>query len=106
MSSMQMKTNNYIVNNIRWLVKDISSDVLKEMLGSIDRGKNCEIVHNGYFKKVLKYNNNKHSFYIKQYTTRDAIDAIKSLFSVSKAHRECIVLYKMNVDYWYILILF
>jgi len=85
---MQMKTNNYIVNNIRWLVKDISSDVLKEMLGSIDRGKNCEIVHNGYFKKVLKYTNNQHSFYIKQYTTRDAIDAIKSLFSVSKAHRE------------------
>ena len=87
-NSIQSDTHNYITNNIRWLIKDISLDILKEMLDSIDRKNNCEIIHNGYFKRVLKYTGNQQSFYIKQYTTRNTIDAVKSLFLVSKAQRE------------------
>lgn len=87
-NSPQQGIHNHTVNDIRWLVKDISRDTLKEMLGSIDTGKTSKIIHNGYFKKVLKYTNNQQSFYIKQYTSRHALDAIKSLFSISKARRE------------------
>src|SRR3989304_2414413 len=103
---MQMKTNNYIVNNIRWLVKDISSDVLKEMLGSIDRGKNCEIVHNGYFKKVLKYTNNQHSFE-KNILLKNLISYVKIVHERGifhgELHADNVLVDQANITLFYLL---
>ncbi|MDO8140585.1 MAG: lipopolysaccharide kinase InaA family protein [Candidatus Brocadiales bacterium] len=87
-NSTQKDTHCHTINNIHWLVKGISLDILKEILDSMAKGKNCEIIHSGYFKKVSKYTNNNRSFYIKQYTIRQLPDALKSLFSKSKAQRE------------------
>ena len=81
-------TNYQILHNTRWITKDIPLDVLEKIAVSIDSGKDCEIIRSGYFKKVLKYTHNQASFYIKQYTTRHFRDAIKSVFSLSKARKE------------------
>lgn len=78
----------YERKNIQWLVKDSLSDVLKEMLDSLDKNKNCEIIRDGENRKVLKYTHNHRSFYIKQYSTKNGLKAIKSLFSLSKAQKE------------------
>ena len=85
---MQMNINNYIRNNIRWLVKGILSDTLKEIFDSVHENKNCEVIRSGYYKKVLRYTHNEASFYIKLYTVRNGLESIKSLFSLSKAQRE------------------
>ena len=81
-------TNYQILHNTRWITKDIPLDILEKIAVSIDSGKDCEIIRSGYFKKVLKYTHNQASFYIKQYTTRHFRDAIKSVFSLSKARKE------------------
>src|SRR3990172_12114136 len=81
-------TNYQILHNTQWITKDIPLDVLEKIAVSIDSGKDCEIIRSGYFKKVLKYTHNQASFYIKQYTTRHYRDAIKSVFSQSKARKE------------------
>jgi tRNA A-37 threonylcarbamoyl transferase component Bud32 len=85
---MRVKTSNYFINNTRWFVKSITLDRLKGIIDSIYTGNNCEVIHNGYFKKVVKCNYEHESFYIKQYTTKHSIDTFKSFFSTSKAHRE------------------
>lgn len=85
---MQMNINNYIRNNIRWSVKGVLSDTLKEIFDSIHENKNCEVIRNGYYKKVLRYPHNQESFYIKQYTVRNRLEGIKSLIFLSKAQRE------------------
>ena len=81
-------TNYQILHNTRWITKDVPLDVLEKIAVSIDSGKDCEVIRSGYFKKVLKYTHNQASFYIKQYTTRHLRDAIKSVFSISKARKE------------------
>ena len=81
-------THYQILHNTRWITNDFPLDVLKEIVCSIDSGEDCEIIRSGYFKKVLKYTHNQASFYIKQYTTGHFRDAIKSVFSLSKAQRE------------------
>lgn len=81
-------THYQILQNTRWITNDFPLDVLKKIVCSIDSGEDCEIIRSGYFKKVLKYTHNQASFYIKQYTTRHFRDAIKSVFSLSKAQRE------------------
>ena len=81
-------TNYQILHNTQWITKDLPLDILEKIAVSIDSGKDCEIIRSGYFKKVLKYTHNQASFYIKQYTTRHFRDAIKSLFSLSKARKE------------------
>jgi tRNA A-37 threonylcarbamoyl transferase component Bud32 len=84
---MQVKTCNYFINNTRWVVKSITLDRLKGIIDSYT-GNNCEVIHNGYFKKVVKCNYEHESFYVKQYTVRNVMDAIKSVFSISKAQKE------------------
>lgn len=42
----------------------------------------------GYNKKVLRYTHHGESFYIKQYTTKNYLEGVKSWFSLSKAHKE------------------
>ena len=81
-------TQYQILHNTRWITNDFPLDVLKKIVCSIDSGEDCEIIRIGYFKKVLKYTHNQASFYIKQYTTGHFRDAIKSVFSLSKAQRE------------------
>ena len=81
-------TNYQILHNTQWITKDLPLDILEKIAVSIDSGEDCEIIRNGYFKKVLKYTHNQASFYIKQYTTRHFRDAIKSVFSLSKARKE------------------
>lgn len=81
-------THYQILHNTRWITNDFPLDVLKKIACSIDSGEDCEIIRSGYFKKVLKYTHNQASFYIKQYTTGHFRDAIKSVFSLSKAQRE------------------
>lgn len=81
-------TNYQFLHNTQWITKDIPLDTLGKIAVSIDSGKDCEIIRSGYFKKVLKYTHNQASFYIKQYTTRHYRDAIKSVFSQSKARKE------------------
>ncbi len=81
-------THYQILHNTRWITSDFPLDVLKKIACSIDSGEDCEIIRSGYFKKVLKYTHNQASFYIKQYTTGHFRDAIKSVFSLSKAQRE------------------
>ena len=83
-----MNINNQMRSNIQWLIQGISWDLLKEILDSIDSGKNCEVIRSDYRKKLLKYTHNQESFYIKQYTIKHGINAFKSLFSVSKAQKE------------------
>lgn len=78
----------YTKNNIRWLVKDIFSDSLKELLDSIDEDKDYEIIRSGKNRKVLKCTHNYESYYIKQYSVRSDLKVIKTLFSSSKAQRE------------------
>ncbi len=85
---MKKKEKYYVINDIRWLVKDTFLDTLKEISASIDTEKNCEIIRKGLFKKVLKYNYKQESFYIKQYTTKHNMDIFKSFFLASKAQRE------------------
>ena len=84
---MRVKTCNYFINNTRWVVKSITLDRLKGIIDSYT-GNNCEVIHNGYFKKVVKCNYEHESFYVKQYTVRNVMDAIKSVFSISKAQKE------------------
>lgn len=84
---MRVKTSNYFINNTRWVVKSITLDRLKGIIDSYT-GNNCEVIHNGYFKKVVKCNYEHESFYVKQYTVRNVMDAIKSVFSISKAQKE------------------
>lgn len=83
-----MSVNIFISDDIRWLAKEVSSDALKEMFHAIRENKQCEIIHNGHYKKVLRYTHNQGSFYIKQYTARNWLEGVKSLFSLSKAQRE------------------
>jgi len=78
----------YTKNNIRWLVKGTLSDSLKGLLDSIDEDKNYEIIRNGNNRRVLKYTHGHESFYIKQYSVKYGLQGIKTLFSLSKAHRE------------------
>lgn len=80
--------NKYIKNNIRWSIKGTPSGALKELLSSLEYNKNLETVRRSSFKKVLKYTYNQESFYIKQYTVKNNLEAIKSLVSISKAKRE------------------
>ena len=81
-------TNYQILHNTRWITKDIPLDLLEKIAVFIDSGEDCEIIRSGYFKKVLKYTHNQASFYIKQYTTGHFREAIKSVFSLSKARKE------------------
>lgn len=83
-----MSENTFISDGIRWSAKEVSSDALKEMFHAIRENKQCETIHNGYYKKVLRYTHNQGSFYIKQYTARKWLEGVKSLFSLSKAQRE------------------
>lgn len=83
-----MDINTFIRDDIRWLAKEVSSDVLKEMFNALHETKQCEIVRNGYYKKVLRYTHNQGSFYIKQYTASNWLEGVKSLFSLSKAQKE------------------
>ena len=83
-----MDINNQMRNNIQWLIQGISWDLLKEILDSMGTGKNCEVIRSDYRKKLLKYTHNQESFYIKQYRTKNSLDALKSVFSASKARRE------------------
>lgn len=85
---MQMDVKNYIRNDIRWSVRGISADTLNEILDSIDENKHCEIIRNGYDKKVIRYAQNHGSFYIKRYSVRNGLESLKSIFSLSKAQRE------------------
>ncbi len=84
---MQVKTYKYFINDTKWVVKSITLDRLKGIIDSYT-GNNCEVVHNGYFKKVVKCNYEHESFYVKQYTVRNVMDAVKSVFSISKAQKE------------------
>lgn len=83
-----MVGNSYIRNDIRWLVNGISSDIFSEVSDAIHRNNTCEVIRNGYYKKVLRYLYHGESFYIKQYTTKGFLEGVKSLFSLSKAYRE------------------
>ncbi|MFN3531874.1 MAG: lipopolysaccharide kinase InaA family protein [Candidatus Brocadia sp.] len=84
-----MDINTFISDGIRWSAKkEVSSDALKEMFQALHENKQCEIVRNGYYKKVLRYTHNQGSFYIKQYTASNWLEGVKSLFSLSKAQRE------------------
>ncbi|NOG41521.1 MAG: hypothetical protein HND38_08330 [Planctomycetes bacterium] len=83
-----MVVNTFISDGIRWSAKEVSPDVLREMFQAIHEDKQCEIVRNGYCKKVLRYTHNQGSFYLKQYTARNWLEGVKSLFSLSKARRE------------------
>lgn len=83
-----MNIHTFIRDGVRWSAKDVSSDALKEMFHAIHENKQCEVVRNGYYKKVLRYTHNQGSFYIKQYTVRNWLEGAKSLFSLSKAKRE------------------
>lgn len=82
-----MGYSRYIQDDIRWLTNGISVDVLKEIFDAICK-KKCMVVCNGYDKKVLRYTHQEGSFFIKQYTTKNCLEGIKSLFSLSKAHKE------------------
>ena len=82
------KFNKYLKNNIRWLVKGEPSNTLKELLDSIEESKNWVVVRSSSFRKVLNYTHNQESFYMKQYTVKNNLEAIKSLVSISKVQRE------------------
>lgn len=83
-----MAGDSYIRNDIRWLVNGISSDIFSEVSDAIHRNNTCEVIRNGYYKKVLRYTHHGESFYIKQYTAKGFLEGVKSLFSLSKAYRE------------------
>lgn len=83
-----MAGDSYIRNDIRWLVNGISSDIFSEVSDAIHRNNTCEVIRNGYYKKVLRYLYRGEAFYIKQYTTKGFLEGVKSLFSLSKAYRE------------------
>ena len=86
---VEHKFHTYLRNNIRWLVNVDSSIMFDELLDSVATGQNCEVVRNEPYKKILKYmHNQESSFYIKQYKVEHGVDALKSLFLPSKAHRE------------------
>ncbi|MCF6155434.1 MAG: hypothetical protein E3K36_09310 [Candidatus Brocadia sp.] len=83
-----MDINTFIRDDIRWSAKGVLPDVLREMFHALHEEKQCEVVRNGYYKKVLRYTHNQGSFYIKRYTTRNWLEGVKSLFSLSKAQKE------------------
>lgn len=83
-----MDINTFIRDDIRWSAKEVLSDVLKEMVHALHEDKQCEVIRSGHDKKVLRYTHNQGSFYIKQYTARNWLEGVKSLFSLSKAQRE------------------
>lgn len=83
-----MVFNSYIRNDIRWKVTSISSDVFSEISDAMHKNNACEVIRSGYYKKVLRYRCRGEFFYIKQYTTKNFPEGVKSLFSLSKAYRE------------------
>ncbi|MCF6156983.1 MAG: hypothetical protein E3K32_00095 [wastewater metagenome] len=87
-NSAKMDSNNYIRNDIHWLVRGIPLHIFKEMLDDVDEGKNYELLRNERFKKLLKYTSSQGSFFIKHYSVKNMRDIFKSLFSPSKAQRE------------------
>ena len=85
---MRKDVQSHTINGIRWLVNSTSFDGLPGLLDSIVMGRDCEVIRTGYFKKIVRYTANQHSFYLKQYTTHRPMDAVKSLCAVSKARKE------------------
>lgn len=83
-----MNITTFIRDGIQWSVQGISSDVVPEIFCAVYEKKQGEVVRNGYYKKVLRYRCHQGTFYLKQYTTRNLLEGVKSLFSLSKARRE------------------
>ncbi|MEK6622277.1 MAG: hypothetical protein AABZ13_07325, partial [Planctomycetota bacterium] len=78
----------YLFNNIQWVVKDLKPDVFSDMMGAVFGSNGCEIIRSEPYKKIQKYTKNNESFFIKQYAIKSVIDAVKSVFTPSKAKKE------------------
>lgn len=90
-----MVGNSYSRNGIRWLVNGIPPEVLSAICDAIHENTG-EVIRNGYYKKVMRYTYHEDSFFIKQYTTRNFLEGVKSLFSLSKAHKEWICSHRLQ----------
>lgn len=87
-TKMYKKFTGYLFNNIQWVVKDLKPDVFLEMMGAVFESNGCEIIRSEPYKKIQKYIRDNESFFIKQYVIKSGIDAVKSVFTPSKAKKE------------------